>query len=82
MVYIWFGYVYWVIEHLDRWGRNVNGFKGAYPNLYLTNLSLYLSGLYTQTSHLSSIKPYKPHIKTLQNHRQIVHNCPIYNRKV
>jgi len=26
-------FVYWVIEHLYRWGRNVQGFLEALPNL-------------------------------------------------
>jgi len=33
MVYISIEYVYWVIEHLYRWGRNVNGFLKGLPNL-------------------------------------------------
>ena len=49
----------WSIEHLDRWRRNVHGFKGPAPkppNLISYILKPYISpGLYRQTFLLSNL---------------------------
>jgi hypothetical protein len=48
----------WVIEHLDRWARNVQTTKPSYPQTFV-------AGLYTQTFILSNLQTLKTPYKTL-----------------
>jgi hypothetical protein len=60
----------WSIEHLDRWGRNVQTSTLLPPNLHIVKPSYPDSGLYLTNPYLSNL--YSP-----KNPIQNVQKCPI-----